>query len=180
ITMTSVSTLLGLGTLPLNLYLYSRTWVKAGRIQIPYQKIGIACISLIVPVTCGVLVNYKWPKMGRIFLKVGSIVGGLIMLGVGVTSVVLYGGVWNTETPILVVGGVFPVIGCTIGFVISVILRQPWNRCRTIAMETGAQNTQICATVLQLFLPPDLLSQVITLPLIYGCFQLLTGLLLII
>lgn len=47
-------------------------------------------------------------------------------------------------------------------------------------METGAQNMQICGTVLQLFFPPHQLSQVITLPIMYSCFQLLTGLLLII
>ncbi|XP_034167330.2 sodium-dependent organic anion transporter [Pangasianodon hypophthalmus] len=180
ITLTSVSTLLGLGTMPLSLYLYSRTWVQAGRMQIPYLNIGLACISLIVPVTCGVLVNYKWPKVARIFLKVGSIVGGLVMLGVGIASILLYDGLWNTETSILVIGSVFPMIGYFAGFIISVIVRQPWNRCRTIAMETGAQNMQICGTVLQLFFPPHQLSQVITLPLMYSCFQLLTGLLLII
>ncbi|XP_053504075.1 ileal sodium/bile acid cotransporter-like [Ictalurus furcatus] len=178
--MTSVSTLLGLGTMPLSLYLYSHTWVEAGRIDIPYLNIGLACICLIVPVTCGVLVNYKWSKVARIILKVGSIVGGLVALGIGIASILLYNGLWNTDTPILVIGSVFPVIGYFIGFVIAVIVRQPWNRCRTIAMETGAQNMQICGTVLQLFFPPHQLSQVITLPIMYSCFQLLTGLLLII
>ncbi|KAF4077179.1 hypothetical protein AMELA_G00205060 [Ameiurus melas] len=180
ITMTSVSTLLGLGTMPLNLYLYSHTWVEAGRIDIPYLNIGLVCIYLIVPVTCGVLVNYKWPKVARIILKVGSIVGGLVALGIGIASILLYNGPWNTDTSIVIIGSLFPLIGYFIGFIIAVIVRQPWNRCRTIAMETGAQNMQICGTILQLFFPPHQLLQVITLPIMYSCFQLLTGLLLII
>ncbi|XP_046724109.1 solute carrier family 10 member 6-like isoform X1 [Silurus meridionalis] len=180
ITLTSVSTLLGLGTMPLNIYLYSRTWVNAGGLKIPYLNIGLACISLIVPVSCGVFVNYKWPKVARILLKVGSVFGGLVMLGVGIASVLFYNGLWNTDTSILITGSVFPAIGYTTGFIISVLVRQSWKRGRTIAMETGAQNMQICGTVLQLFFPPHQLSQVITLPLMYSCFQLLAGLLLVI
>ncbi|XP_047661799.1 solute carrier family 10 member 6-like [Tachysurus fulvidraco] len=180
ITMTIMSTLLGLGTMPLNLYIYSRTWVSSGRMDIPYLNIGLGCISLVVPVACGLLVNYKWPKVALILLKVGSIFGGLVMLVVGIASILLYDGLWNTDTSLLVIGGIFPLIGCIVGFVVSFILRQPWNRCRAIAMETGAQNMQICGTVLQLFFLPHQLSQIITLPIMYSSFQLLTGLLLII
>ncbi|KAG7320739.1 hypothetical protein KOW79_015154 [Hemibagrus wyckioides] len=180
ITLTTVSTLLGLGTMPLNLYMYSRTWGNAERMEIPYLNIGLACISLIIPVSCGVLVNYKWPKVAQVLLKVGTIFGGLVMLGVGITSILLYEGLWNTDASILIIGSVFPVIGCFIGFIISSIMRHSWNRCRAIAMETGAQNMQICGTVLQLFFSPHQLSQIITLPIMYSCFQLLTGLLLII
>ncbi|XP_060792588.1 sodium-dependent organic anion transporter-like [Neoarius graeffei] len=180
ITMTTVSTLLGLGAMPLNLYLYSSTWVKTGKMELPFLNIGLACVSLVVPVTCGVLVNYKWPKAARIILKVGSIVGGVIMLAVGIASIFQYDGLWNTSTSTLVIGSIFPLIGTFAGFLISICLRQPWNRCRTIAMETGAQNMQICGTVLQLFLPPQQLSKVIILPLMYSCFQLLTGVLLVI
>ncbi|XP_060747528.1 sodium-dependent organic anion transporter-like [Tachysurus vachellii] len=180
ITMTVVSTLLGLGTMPLNLYIYSHTWVSAGRMDVPFLNIGLACISLVVPVSCGLLVNYKWPKVARILLKVGSIFGGLVMLVVGIASILLYDSLWNTDISLLVIGGIFPLIGYIVGFIISFILRQPWNRCRAIAMETGAQNMQICGTVLQLFFRPHQLSQIITLPIMYSCFQLLTGLLLII
>ncbi|MGH0139082.1 UNVERIFIED_CONTAM: hypothetical protein FKN15_022480 [Acipenser sinensis] len=52
-------------------------------------------------------------------------------------------------------------------------------RCRTIAMETGAQNVQICSTVLQLSFPPQQLVLMFTFPMIYGSFQLLDGLVIV-
>lgn len=46
-------------------------------------------------------------------------------------------------------------------------------------METGAQNVQMCSTVLQLSFNPQQLVQMFTFPLIYGSFQFLNGLFLV-
>ncbi|KAL2099697.1 hypothetical protein ACEWY4_004091 [Coilia grayii] len=179
ITMTSVSTVLAMGMMPLCLLAYSRIWVESGMIRIPYPKIGITLVCLIVPVAIGVFVNYKWPKAAKIILRVGSIVGGVLLLIVGIASGLLYQGSWNTDPAVVIVGVIFPLIGYAAGFVLSVLLRQSWQRCRTIAMETGAQNVQICTTVLQLSFSPGELVHMFTFPLIYGSCQLGFGLLLI-
>ncbi|KAJ8338952.1 hypothetical protein SKAU_G00357380 [Synaphobranchus kaupii] len=179
ITMTSCSTVLGLGMMPLCLYIYTRFWVETGNIKVPYFTIGVTLITLIAPVSGGVFVNYKWPKAARTILKVGTVLGALLILVVGIASAVLYKGSWNTDTSMLIIGAVFPVIGYTTGFIIAVIVRQPWHRCRTVAMETGAQNVQICSTMLQLSFPPEQLVHMFTFPLIYGSFQLFSGLLLV-
>uniref|UniRef100_A0A667XDT9 Solute carrier family 10 member 6 n=1 Tax=Myripristis murdjan TaxID=586833 RepID=A0A667XDT9_9TELE len=179
ITMTSCSTVLGMGMMPLCLYIYTHSWVEAGSIKIPYFNIGITLITLVVPVACGVAVNYKWPKAAKMILRVGSVVGGLLLLVVGLASALLYRGSWYTDSSLLIIGSVFPLIGYSISFIIAVVLRQPWPRCRTIAMETGAQNVQICSTMLQLSFPPEQLIHMFTFPLIYGSFQLLNGLLLV-
>ncbi|KAM6984697.1 sodium-dependent organic anion transporter-like [Aplochiton taeniatus] len=179
ITMTSCSTVLGMAMMPFCLYVYTHSWVEAGRIRIPYFSIGLTLIILVVPVGCGVLVNYKWPKAARLILKVGTVVGGLLLMVVGLASALLYRGSWRTDTSLLIIGAIFPLIGYTAGFFIAVVLRQPWQRCRTIAMETGAQNVQICTTMLQLSFPPDQLVLMFTFPLIYGSFQLMNSLLLV-
>ena len=38
--MTSVSTVIGMGMMPLCLLVYSRSWVETGSIRIPYSNIG--------------------------------------------------------------------------------------------------------------------------------------------
>ncbi|XP_012694725.2 solute carrier family 10 member 6 [Clupea harengus] len=179
ITMTSVSTVIGMGMMPLCLLVYSRSWVETGSIRIPYSNIGITLISLVVPVACGVFVNYKWPKAAKIILRVGSAVGCLLLLIVGIASAVLYRGSWNTDVSIVIVGVIFPMIGCAAGFTISIIMRQSWQRCRTIALETGAQNVHLCTTVLQLSFSPEELVHMFTFPLIYGSSQLISCLLLV-
>lgn len=50
---------------------------------------------------------------------------------------------------------------------------QPPRRCRTVALETGMQNTQLCSTIVQLSFTPEELNLVFTFPLIYSVFQLL-------
>ncbi|XP_076845035.1 sodium-dependent organic anion transporter-like isoform X2 [Brachyhypopomus gauderio] len=180
ITMTSISTLLGFGALPLCLYIYTRSWVQSGRIQIPYLNIAITFISLIIPVAFGVAVNYKWPNVARIIVKVGSLVGGLLIMSLSITSVLLWNVKWNLSSSLFLVGGIFPMMGFVAGFIIAAALRQPWNRCRTIAMETGAQNMNIFSTLLHLFFSVEQLAEVIILPITYGYVQLFGGVLMVI
>ncbi|XP_064165067.1 ileal sodium/bile acid cotransporter-like [Anguilla rostrata] len=179
ITMTSCSTVLGLGMMPLCLYIYTRFWMDKGSINVPFFNIGVTLITLIVPVACGAFVNYKWPKAAKTILKVGSVLGSLLILVIAIASVALYKGSWNTDTSIVIIGVIFPLIGYAAGFIIAIIVRQPWHRCRTVAMETGAQNVQICSTVLQLSFPPEQLVFMFIFPMIYGVFQLSSGLLLV-
>ncbi|KAK0130955.1 Solute carrier family 10 member 6 [Merluccius polli] len=179
ITMTTCSTMLALGMMPLCLYAYTHFWVETAHIKIPYSNMGITLLTLVVPAACGMAVNYKWPKAAKCILKVGSVVGGVMILVVGVASALMYHGSWQTDTSLIVIASIFPLIGYSAGFVIAVICRQPWPRCRTIAMETGAQNVQISSTMLQLSFPPEQLVVMFTFPLMYGCFQLLHSLLLV-
>lgn len=52
-------------------------------------------------------------------------------------------------------------------------------RCRTISLETGAQNIQLCITMLQLSFTAEDLAQMFNFPLAYGLFQLLDGFLIV-
>ncbi|XP_078533633.1 sodium-dependent organic anion transporter [Lissotriton helveticus] len=179
LTMTTCSTILALGMMPLCLFIYSRSWEISHSIKIPYASIGIALISLVAPVAGGIFVNYKWPKKAKLISKVGSVIGGLLMLVIGTASAVLYKGSWNMDLSIVIIGMIYPLIGYISGFALAIVVRQPWRRCRTIALETGAQNVQMCSTVLQLSFSPEQLVQMFAFPLIYGSFQLLNGLLLV-
>ncbi|XP_063281908.1 sodium-dependent organic anion transporter [Pelobates fuscus] len=179
LSMTSCSTIVALGMMPLCLFIYSNSWELAKSIIIPYYNIGMALLSVVVPVGVGVYVNYKWPSKAKLISKIGSIIGGLLMLVIGVASTVLYKGSWNTDMSILIIGIIYPLLGYISGFGIAVIVRQPWPRCRTIALETGAQNVQMCSTVLQLSFSPKQLVQMFTFPLIYASFQFVNGMLLV-
>ncbi|KAM9330524.1 sodium-dependent organic anion transporter [Gastrophryne carolinensis] len=179
LSMTSCSTILAMGMMPLCLFIYSHSWELAKSVQIPYSNIGMALLSVVFPVGIGVYVNYQWPRKAKIISKAGSVIGILIMLVIAVASSVLYKGSWNTDTSVLVIGIIYPLLGYLLGFCLAVILRQPWKRCRTIALETGAQNVHMCSTVLQLSFTPEQLVQMFTFPLIYASFQFLHGMLLV-
>ncbi|XP_013358237.1 PREDICTED: solute carrier family 10 member 6 [Chinchilla lanigera] len=179
ISMTTCSTVAALGMMPLCLYLYTWSWDLAQSPTIPYQNIGITLLCLTIPVAFGVYVNYKWPKQSKIILKIGAVAGGLLLLVVTVAGVVLSKEFWNSDTNFLTISFVFPLIGHVSGFLLAFLTRQSWQRCRTISLETGAQNIQMCITMLQLSFTAEDLVQMFNFPLAYGFFQLLDGLLIV-
>ncbi|KAM4044597.1 ileal sodium/bile acid cotransporter-like [Anomaloglossus baeobatrachus] len=180
LSMTTCSTIFALGMMPLCLFIYTKKWVDSNSIVIPYDSIGISLATLVVPVGIGMFVNYKWPKQAKIILKVGSITGGILIVTVAVIGGVLYKGSWIIDPKLWIVGTVFPAIGFTMGFLLAVMANLSWRRCRTVALETGLQNTQLCSTIVQLSFTPEQLGLIFTFPLIYSIFQILIAILFLI
>ncbi|XP_069746813.1 ileal sodium/bile acid cotransporter [Narcine bancroftii] len=179
ISMTTCSTMLGMGMMPLCLFIYTKSWVDSDFIQIPYDSIGITLASLLIPVAFGMFVNYKWPKKAKIILKIGSITGIFLIVGIAVAGGLLYKGSWATAPSLWIIGTIYPALGYALGFILARIGGLPWFRCRTVAMETGAQNTQLCTTIVQLSFSHDQLVLMFTFPLIYSVFQILFAAILI-
>ena len=73
------------------------------------------------------------------------------MLAVGVASFVLCDDLWSSDTSILVITAIFPLIGYLAGFIITVIARQPWNRSENTLCPAGLSEYLLCAAVLRHF-----------------------------
>ncbi|KAM5288746.1 ileal sodium/bile acid cotransporter [Ctenodactylus gundi] len=172
VSMTTCSTLLALGMMPLCLYIYTKVWVDSGSIVIPFDNIGISLVALVVPVSVGMYVNHKWPQKAKIILKIGSIAGAILIVLIAVVGGILYQSAWIIEPKLWVIGTIFPIAGYSLGFFLARIAGQSWNRCRTVGLETGMQNTQLCSTIVQLSFTPEELNLVFTFPLIYSIFQI--------
>uniref|UniRef100_A0A2K6F2I8 Ileal sodium/bile acid cotransporter n=1 Tax=Propithecus coquereli TaxID=379532 RepID=A0A2K6F2I8_PROCO len=172
ISMTTCSTLLALGMMPACLFIYTKMWVDSGTIVIPYDSIGISLIALVIPVGCGMFVNHKWPRHAKRILKIGSIAGAILIVLIAVVGGILYQGAWIIAPSLWIIGAVFPVAGYTLGFLLARIAGQPWYRCRTVAFETGLQNSQLCSTIVQLSFTPEQLNLMFTFPVLYSIFQL--------
>lgn len=172
VSMTTCSTVLALGMMPLCLLIYTKIWVDSGSIVIPYDSIGTSLVALVIPVSIGMFVNHKWPKQAKIILKVGSIAGAILIVLIAVVGGVLYQSAWIIEPKLWIIGTIFPVAGYLLGFLLARIAGLPWYRCRTVALETGMQNTQLCSTIVQLSFSTEDLNHVFTFPLIYSIFQI--------
>ncbi|XP_039111633.1 ileal sodium/bile acid cotransporter [Hyaena hyaena] len=172
ISMTTCSTLLALGMMPLCLFIYTKMWVDSGTIVIPFDNIGTSLVALVVPVSIGIFVNHKWPHKAKIILKIGSITGAILIVLIAVVGGILYQSAWIIAPKLWIIGMLFPLAGYSLGFLLARIAGQSWHRCRTVALETGMQNTQLCSTIVQLSFTQEELNLVFTFPLIYSIFQL--------
>ncbi|XP_008683263.1 ileal sodium/bile acid cotransporter [Ursus americanus] len=175
ISMTTCSTLLALGMMPLCLFIYTKMWVDSGTIVIPFNNIGTSLVALVVPISIGMFVNHKWPHKAKLILKVGSITGAILIVLIAVVGGILYQSAWIIAPKLWIIGTLFPLAGYSLGFLLARIAGQPWHRCRTVALETGMQNTQLCSTIVQLSFTQEELNVVFTFPLIYSIFQLVFG-----
>lgn len=175
ISMTACSSILALGMMPLCLLIYTSTWTSASTIQIPYDSIGITLVSLLVPIALGMYVKRRWPKAAKKILKIGSIAGFLLIIIIAVIGGILYQSSWTIAPSLWIIGTIYPFIGFGLGFFMARFAGQPWFRCRTIALETGFQNSQLCSTIIQLSFSPEELEVMFAFPLIYSIFQLLVA-----
>ncbi|XP_061774600.1 ileal sodium/bile acid cotransporter [Nerophis ophidion] len=177
ISMTACSSILALGMMPLCLLIYTSIWTSSDTIQIPYDSIGITLVALLVPITVGIYVKRRWPHVAKKILKVGSIAGFVLILIIAVVGGILYQSSWTISPSLWIIGTIYPFIGFGLGFLMARFVGQPWYRCRTIALETGFQNSQLCSTIVQLSFSPAELEVMFAFPLIYSIFQLVVAVL---
>ena len=127
------------------------------KISIPFGNILLTLATVIVPLFVGLLIKYKCQKLAKIIIKIikpVSIVTIFFLIGFGVYTNLWIFRLFKPST--VLAGCLLPYIGYVTGGLISFVCRQPWYRVKTIAIETGIQNTMIAYLLLQFSLPiPD-------------------------
>ncbi|XP_070541616.1 ileal sodium/bile acid cotransporter-like [Ptychodera flava] len=153
--LTTFSTLLAVGTMPLNLFVYGRKWTDAAQIAIPYLNVVISLILTLVPTAFGLLLKYKLPKYIDRITQVCSVVGtSLILIGIALRAYI-QPGIFLNSWQIWVLVSCLPIIGGLIGFAASSIICQPCSNRRTIGIETGCQNVALALNVINTSFPPS-------------------------
>ncbi|XP_032043894.1 sodium/bile acid cotransporter [Aythya fuligula] len=182
IVMTTCSTVLAIGLMPLLLYLYSGGLYEGDlKGKVPYKGIITSLTLMLIPCAIGIILNEKKPQYTGFVIKTGMVVLLLSSVAIIVLSVA------NVGSSIMVVfsssllgsSALMPFIGFLLGYVLSAVFKL--NGCcrRTVCMETGCQNVQLCSTILKVAFAPEVIGPLYFFPLLYLMFQLGEGLLLI-
>ncbi|XP_072218550.1 hepatic sodium/bile acid cotransporter [Leuresthes tenuis] len=180
IVMTSCSTLLALGMMPLLLYLYCQGFSNLQN-AVPYVDIIISLAMILLPCGAGILLNYYRPQYSKIITKAGITVMMISVVVIGIIASIEVGGSILTvlSPPLMAIGALMPFIGYSFGYIISSLFRLNHSERRTIAMETGCQNIQLCLTILKVAFPPAMMGSMFMFPLVYASFQLMEAMVLI-
>ncbi|NWW45849.1 NTCP protein, partial [Pedionomus torquatus] len=182
IVMTTCSTVLAIGLMPLLLYLYSRGLYEGDlEGKVPYKEIITSLVLMLIPCAIGIILNEKKPQYTGFIIKTGMVVLLLSSAAIIVLSVASVGSsIMVVFSPSLLgSSALMPFIGFLMGYVLSAVFKLS-NRCRrTVCMETGCQNVQLCSTILKVAFTPEIIGPLYFFPLLYLLFQLGEGLLLI-
>jgi len=160
ITMTFLSTLLSLATMPLWMFALGRQFLVAHpgqRISIPYNNIMYSLLMLVLPLCAGIMVRRFMPKAADIAKKVLRPFLGIIIVFICTFGVYVNLYMFKLMNWRVLVGGLsLPWLGFAAGLLIAVLARQPKPNVVAISIETGIQNTGIAIMLLQLsFAQPD-------------------------
>ncbi|UYV82636.1 hypothetical protein LAZ67_22000290 [Cordylochernes scorpioides] len=150
VAMTTASTLLALGFIPLNIWLYGRG-LETASLVIPYGKIATSLVYVTAPVALGVLIKLRLPRVANVITKVGSWSGfGMVALCI-VLEFFLFPDMFSGAPWQLYVGVVLlPASGLAVGYLLARVCRQTAPACRTVAIECGVQNVPLALTVVSL------------------------------
>ncbi|XP_013399432.1 ileal sodium/bile acid cotransporter-like isoform X1 [Lingula anatina] len=160
--MTTCSTILAFGMMPLNLFIYSRSWTDD--VVVPFLKIFITLLTVVIPAGIGVLIRWKLPKIAKRLVQVASGCGMVSILIVIVCQIILYPHIFTSEWKIWIAAVLLPFVGIILGYAFSAAACQTAKCCRTIAFETGSQNVAIALTLIAISFSPDRGAYIISIP----------------
>ncbi|XP_060947984.1 hepatic sodium/bile acid cotransporter [Limanda limanda] len=174
IVMTTCSMFLALGMMPLLLLIYCQGFPHLQE-ALPYIGIIIALCLLVIASGVGILINFYRPKYAKIVKKVGFSLAAACLLACIVICAMEFS-FWKIVTPpLLVSAALMPLIGYTVGYLISSLCRLSQPERRTVAMETGCQNSQLCTALLKNAFPPAAMGPLFMFPLVFAFFQITEG-----
>ncbi|XP_077978359.1 ileal sodium/bile acid cotransporter-like [Glandiceps talaboti] len=149
IMMTTFSNVFAIGFMPLWLFIYSRSWIEAAA-SLPYLDIIIALILILFPGAFGMLIRWKLPRYAPRVALVCSVISLLGIVGVltmiGIMNHTMFMSSWQPY----VVSFLLATVGFVLAYIISLALRQGHKKARTIAFETGIQNSALALTVINI------------------------------
>uniref|UniRef100_A0A3B5M391 Hepatic sodium/bile acid cotransporter n=1 Tax=Xiphophorus couchianus TaxID=32473 RepID=A0A3B5M391_9TELE len=179
IVMTTCSSIAALVLMPLLLYIFSQGFTGL-KDAVPYVGIITALVFTLLPCAIGIFINHYKPNYSATVTNVGLsilIISSIIvsvLSGLAVKDVI-----WMILMPdVLAVTALMPLIGFIMGYIMSVICRLSPQCSRTISMETGCQNIQLCTTLLKVAFSPQSIGPLFLFPLLYITFQCAEALLL--
>ncbi|XP_072050036.1 ileal sodium/bile acid cotransporter-like [Amphiura filiformis] len=179
VVMTTASVILAFGMMPLNLFIYSRSWTDEASV-IPYTDIVITLVCILVPVAVGMLIRYKLSRWAPIVEKINSI---MALIGIPV-SITLNGlinpGMFTSGWKVWFASVTLPFMGFSIGYGMALLLKQSHSKCRAIAFETGCQNVALTLTlILMTFADHPDFADLMTFPSLFGIFMMIDPLILV-
>ncbi|XP_041080599.1 sodium/bile acid cotransporter 4-like [Polyodon spathula] len=174
IIMTISSTALALFLMSLCLWIYSRAWINTPVVDLmPFGAIILTLFSTLIPIGLGVFVRYRYNRAADIIIKISlwSLLATLFILFI-LTATMLGPELLATiPASVYVVAVLMPLAGYAAGYGLGALFNLPPNSKRTVSLETGCQNVQLCTAILKLAFPPHIIGGIYMFPLLYALFQ---------
>jgi BASS family bile acid:Na+ symporter len=172
VTMTINSTLWAFIMTPAALLIYSRRLGLDESLQIEFGELAIVIVGLIIPVALGMLVRKFSSNIGALLELFGSVVG---LLFIPFLIAIWVPRNWEllltTQWPTYVVAIGMGLVGITVAYYLSKLLRLHPMNARTIALETGINNGPLAiAVIVAVYIENPGVDKILLVPALYSLF----------
>ncbi|XP_074947650.1 sodium/bile acid cotransporter 4 [Phalacrocorax aristotelis] len=174
IIMTASSTLLALFLMPLCLWVYSRHWINTALVQLlPLGAVSLTLGSTLLPIGLGVLIRYRHPRAADLLVKISlwSLLVTVVILFILTGTMLGPDLMAHIPASVYAIAVLMPLAGYALGYGLATVFKMPPHCRRTVSLETGCQNVQLCTAILKLTFPPELIGSMYMFPLLYVLFQ---------
>ncbi len=168
--MTVTSTVLGVLLVPIVLWIYASTL----HLEVPLENIVVTLVSLLVPVSIGMIIRRINARAGALAETIGSAVAVFFIAFIVVTWVprnwqfLLSTASTTYAAPILL-----GVCGIMVGLTFAKILRVQPRDARTIALETGIQNGPLAIAIIAVSISGEEQQATMAVAALYSLFMLI-------
>lgn len=155
VTMTTICTILAFGFMPFWIFTLGAHIFKRGKLAIPYSRIALFAVGLIIPLAIGFFIERKLPKLCKFMIRIMKPFSGILIIFIIVLAVFTNSYLFKLFTWRIVIAGMgLPWLGFICGLLVSLMFRQSRPDIIAIAIETGIQNTGVAIFLLRFSLKP--------------------------
>ena len=172
VTMTVNSTLWAFIMTPAALFIYSRLIGLDESLTVPFGELALVIVGLIIPVALGMLLRKFSSNVGAVLELVGSVVG---LLFIPFLIAIWVPRNWEllltTDWPTYIVAIGLGLVGITVAYYISKLLKLHPMNARTIALETGINNGPLAiAVIVAVYIDNPGVDKILLVPALYSLF----------
>jgi BASS family bile acid:Na+ symporter len=172
VVMTINSTLWAFIMTPAMLYIYSRFIGLDESLTVEFSELALVIVGLIIPVALGMLLRKFSSNVGAVLELVGSVVG---LLFIPFLIAIWVPRNWQllvtTDWPTYVVAIGLGLVGITVAYYISKLLKLHPMNARTIALETGINNGPLAiAVIVAVYIDNPGVDKILLVPALYSLF----------
>jgi BASS family bile acid:Na+ symporter len=173
--MTVNSTLWAFIMTPAALFVYSRLLGLDESLSIEFVELAIVIVGLIIPVALGMLIRRFSANIGAVLELLGGLFGLLfIPFLIAIWVPRNWQLLMTTEWPTYVVAIGLGLVGITVAYYLSKLLRLHPMNARTIALETGINNGPLAiAVIVAVYIDNPGVDSILLVPALYSLFIVL-------
>lgn len=170
ISMTVMSSLAATFFMPFLLLIYSGALGIGSEIQVPFGKIFMSLLLLLIPVSIGMGIRHYSPKGAKIVEKAGAIIGIIAIILIFIIPLVKNPEMFEVPRNVFIASGLIAAAGMTFGYLLSRAFRLSVKHSKTVSLETGIQNAVLTVGIIALSFDGDLEKALLVVPILYMFF----------